>query len=398
LTNGGIHGRYVLKFRDNNEDPTFMRQDLYGDILNALGYPTIQSIKARVYVEGLPVGYYILQEEAPSNSFVRSAFHGNNNGKLLIKKIKKLGYPIEADTGADFFYTGNKMLSSYRIKDTGHGDTSKVIKLLKAFEKLNAKNDNEIKEFEQNWFDIDTFLKAIAMQYLTGSYDSYWFFTSNFALYDDPTQSKNDCYRFYFICQDWDATFGIHASKENMQYDDYYEHTYKDYVNNKKWGTDGDSPQRYAVDKLFQNANVRTRFETLLINIVKNIFNPNTISKRLDALVERHNDEIKWNYDVIKNKPLRKGKVQFDYNDFITNIEEGVVESPFGIKQFVYLRANGINKEFKLNLDLGKAYNIQSKGTGCQSKYGQCNNEKKENSKKKEKGNKFTANRKKLYK
>jgi len=66
LKNNGIQGRYILKFRDNNEDPTFMRQDLYGDILNALGYPTIQSIKARVYVNNKPVGYYILQEEAPS--------------------------------------------------------------------------------------------------------------------------------------------------------------------------------------------------------------------------------------------------------------------------------------------------------------------------------------------
>jgi len=402
LGNNGIDGRYVLKFRDNNEDPTFMRQDLYGDMLSALGYPIIQSVKARVYVEGNPVGYYIIQEEAPSTSYVRSAFHGDNNGNLLIKKTKKLGYPVDAGTGADFYYTGNKF-SSFLIKDTGHGDTSRVAKLAKAFEELNAKNNNAVKQFEQNWFDIDTFLKAIVMQYLTASYDSYWFFSSNFALYDDPTQSKNGNYKFYFICQDWDGTFGINTSKEHLRFDNYIEHSYKDYVN-VKWGNIGDSPYRYAIDKLFQNASVRTRFETILKDTVKYIFNPVAVSKRLDALVERHKDEIKWNYDVIRNTPLRKGKagVKFTYDDFLTSIDEAIEGAPFGLKQFIYLRAKAVSNEFGLKVNLGNvvyemtttgkcgkglgkcikgyccsAYGYCGKtadhcGIGCQSEFGQC--------------------------
>jgi len=66
----GVYGRYVLKFRDNNEDPTFFRQKLYSDIMDTIGAPTIQSVFARVYVNNIPVGLYVIQEEAASESFV----------------------------------------------------------------------------------------------------------------------------------------------------------------------------------------------------------------------------------------------------------------------------------------------------------------------------------------
>jgi hypothetical protein len=378
LNNNGIQGRYVLKFRDNNEDPTFMRQGLYGEILNALGYPTIQSINARVYINNKPVGYYVIQEEAASTSFVRSAFHGDNKGNLLIKKTKKLGYVLDAGTGADFYYKGNTF-GSFKVADTGNGDKSRFIKLTKAFEKLNAKNNNEVTKFEKNWFDIDTFLKAIAMQYLTSSYDSYWFFSSNFAVYDNPTESKNGNYKFYFICQDWDATFGLNTSPSYfLNHDDYVKRSYKDYVN-KKWIYSGDayeSKQRYAIDKLLSNPGVKTRFEKLLKKIVTKIFNPVVIGKHLDALVERHREEVLWNYDVIKNKPIskRKQSIYWTIEDFEDNISEGVGHgATYGIKQYVYLRAKAIKKEFGINVDLGnvKYDDINTSGE-CGPNKGKC--------------------------
>eukprot|EP00833_Pecoramyces_ruminatium_P002194 jgi/Orpsp1_1/1176226/evm.model.c7180000056867.1 len=392
LGNNGIQGRYVFKFRDNNEDPTFMRQDLYGDIMNAIGCPTIQSVKTRVYINNKPVGYYILQEEAGSTSFVRSAFHGDNNGNLLIKKTKKLGYVQDASTGADFYYTGNSFKSFKKI-DTGNGDNSRIKELAKAFEKLNINNDNEIKKFEKNWFDIDTFLKAIAMQYLTASYDSYWFFSSNFALYDNPTESKNGCYKFYFICQDWDATFGVNANPIYFQnHEDFIKRSYKDYVN-KSWNS-GDiyeSKQRYAIDKLLSNSTIKARFESILKNIVSKIFNPVVISKRLDALVERHREEVLWNYDVIKNKPIskRSQKYYWTIEDFDDNINEPVGNgSSYGIKQYIYLRAKAIKEEFGINVNLGNIEYEEPNITGecgpskgkcprgqCCSQYGYCGSE-----------------------
>jgi len=370
LNNNGIEGRYTLKFRDNNEDPTFMRQDLYGDIMNALGYPTIQSIKTRVYVNGKAVGYYILQEEAASDSFVRSAFHGSN-GKYLITDVNKLGHPLDCSTGADFYYTGNTFYS-FQSKSNRY-DNSKVKDLCKQFENLNVNNASQLKKFEQNWFDIDTFFKAIAMQFLTGHWDSYWFYTTNFALYDNPSDNN----KFYFICQDWDGTFGLNIGMPYMRYSNFVDRSYKDFVN-IKWGLDEyDSPRRYAVDKLLSNATLKARFETILKNIVVKIFNPAVINKRLDALVERHRDEIAWNYDTINNHPLRKGttNIKWTMKDFETNINtRSRYGATYGIKEWVYRRAKAMKKEFGLNINLGtETYGSDISTNGrCGKEFGKC--------------------------
>jgi len=369
LNDNGIEGRYILKFRDNNEDPTFMRQDLYGDIMNALGYPTIQSIKTRVYVNEKAVGYYILQEEAASPSFARSAFHGDNHGKYLITDTSKLGHPLDCSTGADFYYTGNKFYAFQPYSSSY--DNSRARALCKAFENLNVNSESEVEAFEKKWFDIDTFFKAIAMQYLTGHWDSYWLYSTNFALYDDPTQSTSSTYKFYFICQDWDGTFGLNLGMPYMRYDNFIERSYKDFVN-IPWGLDNyDAPKRYAIDKLLSNAKLRARFETILKNIVLNIFNPIAISKRLDALVERHREEVAWNYDTINNHPLRKAEssqLGWTMDDFETNINtRSRYGASYGIKEYVYKRAKAIKKEFNLDLDLGDGNYSTTKASSSSS-------------------------------
>ncbi|KAL6597702.1 coth protein-domain-containing protein [Neocallimastix sp. 'constans'] len=376
--NGGVEGRYVLKFRDNNEDPTFMRQDLYGDILNAIGYPTIQSVKARVYVNERAVGYYILQEEAASNSFARAAFHGDNNGNYLLDS-SELGQSFDCSTGADLDYDNNDF-SSFGPYKKDQYDNSRVKKLAKALKNLNVNNSSEVKKFEQNWFDIDTFFKSIAMEYLTAHWDSYWFYSTNYALYNDPTESTSSTFKFYFICQDWDGTFGLNADKTYLRYEDYINHSYKDYVNIKWSVEENDAPHRYPIDKFLSNSTLRARFEKILKTIVTEIFNPIVIGKRLDALVERHREEVKWNYDVCRNHPLRLGtnsskRIYWTIEDFDKNINERVGHgASYGIKQFVYLRAKAIKKEFGLSIDLGDddKSNNTSPSTSPTSDDGRC--------------------------
>lgn len=251
----GVYGRYVLKFRDNNEDPTFFRQKLYSDILDTIGAPTIQSIFARVYVNNVPVGSYVLQEEAASESFARACFHGNNNGQFKITNIDDLGHPLDCSTGADIDYGDNVNYYAFQAYNSSRYDNSRIKKLAKALHDLNIDSDSAVETFNKEWFDIDTFFKAVAMQYLTGHWDSYLFYSTNFAMYDDPTQSSGDKYKFYFICQDWDNTFGINLDKTYTRYDEEFTTiSYKKYVN-IPWGIDEyDAPRRYAFDKLLSNS------------------------------------------------------------------------------------------------------------------------------------------------
>jgi len=379
----GVYGRYVLKFRDNNEDPTFFRQKLYSDIMNTIGVPTIQTIFARVYVNNIPVGSYVIQEEAASESFVKSAFHGDNNGNFLVNNIEELGHPLDCATGSDFELIKNSSYSTFKPTNATRYNNSRIVNLIKAFNELDVNNDDAVEIFNKEWFDIDSFFKAIAMQYLTGHWDSYWFYSTNFAMYDNPTESTETTNKFYFICQDWDGTFGLNINPIYTRYNEEFTTiSYKRYVN-IKWGVDSvDAPHRYAIDKLLSNPRLQARFEKILTDIVKYIMNPKQFSPRLDAFVDRFRDEVEFTFNVT---PWRKGteKIKWTIDDFDRNINyRGRYGANYGLKEFIYKRASFINKEFKLGLELGKNIyeNIKDCGPGfgkcsggkCCSKYGYC--------------------------
>ena len=398
----GVYNRYVLKFRDNNEDPTFFRQKLYSDIMDTIGVPTIQSIFARVYVNNRAVGSYVLQEEAGSESFVRSCFHGDNKGNLKITDIDKLGHPLDCSTGADIAYGANVSYSAFQPYNETRYDNHRVKSLAKALYNLNINDDTAVETFNKQWFDIDSFFKAVAMQYLTGHWDSYLFYSTNFAMYDDPTQSDSSHFKFYFICQDWDNTFGINLSKTYTRYDqEFLTISYKKYVN-ITWGIDSyDAPRRFAFDKLLTNKTLKKRFEKILTDIVKYIMNPKSFEPRLSAFVDRFKDEVEFSYTTT---PWRTGteKIKWDMGDFERNLNyPGRYGVKYGIREWVCKRAKGINSEFSLGLSIdcsaydnykecgpGYGYCHDNKccsqygycgtsashcGTGCQLNYGICN-------------------------
>ncbi|ORX59958.1 hypothetical protein BCR36DRAFT_408328 [Piromyces finnis] len=402
----GVYNRYVLKFRDNNEDPTFFRQKLYSDIMDTIGVPTIQTIFARVYVNNKPVGLYVLQEEAASESFARACFHGDNNGKLKITNINKLGHPLDCSTGADIAYGDGVSYSAFQPYNKTRYDNSRIKLLAKALYDLDINNETAVSNFDKQWFDINSFLKAVAMEYLTGHWDSYLFYSTNYAMYDNPDESdeSNKRYKFYFICQDWDNTFGINLDDSYIHcaVDEFLNYSYKNYVN-AKWGVDSyDAPRRYVFDKLLSNKNIKKKFENILTDIVKYIMNPTSFEPRLSAFVERFKDEVKFSYTTT---PWRTGteKIKWDMGDFERNLNyKGRHGVEFGLREFVCKRAKGINSEFSLGLKIdcsayespkecgpGYGYCHDNKccspygwcgtttahcGTGCQSGYGLCTN------------------------
>jgi len=371
----GVYNRYVLKFRDNNEDPTFFRQKLYSDIMDTIGAPTIQTIFARVYVNNVPVGLYVLQEEAGSESFARACFHGDNNGNLKIKRIEDLGHPLDCSTGADIAYGDGVSYSAFQPYNSTRYNNSRVKDLAKALYNLNINDDNAVAKFDKEWFDINSFFKAVAMQYLTGHWDSYLFYSTNFAMYDDPTQSSGGKYKFYFICQDWDNTFGINLSQTYTRYSgEFLDISYKKYVN-ITWGIDDyDAPRRYAFDKLLSNKNNKKKFENILTGIVKNIMNPSSFEPRLSAFVDRFYDEVKFTYTTPQ---WRSGteKIKWDMGDFERNLNyPGRYGVKYGLREYICKRAKGINKEFSLGLsiDCSKYTSYKECGPG----YGYCHDNK----------------------
>eukprot|EP01114_Cavostelium_apophysatum_P009452 TRINITY_DN225_c0_g1_i1.p1 TRINITY_DN225_c0_g1~~TRINITY_DN225_c0_g1_i1.p1 ORF type:complete len:623 (-),score=171.61 TRINITY_DN225_c0_g1_i1:42-1841(-) len=328
--------RSNFKLRPSNFDPAFIREKIYNDVLEALGCPHSMSVFTRVYVNGSPLGLYNLQEETSSRDFIKATFYGT------VERPDPIGTPLECATGADFSI--NSTLSAFQAPDDL--DNSKIVQLLQATNDLDITSDAAIAAFDQNWFDIEYFFRAIAMEYLSGHYDSYWMATTNYVLYDDPTQGPH---RWTFIDQDFDQTHGVNLAYPYNEYGrNYTQIPYTAYVN-KTWNLiPYDAPHRTMIDKLLSNPTYRARFETVLKTIVQQVWNPIALYRRIDSVAARIRPEVAWDRSLgdTRIRNTSSDVQHWTLADFDNNLDSTFVFGNWGLKQYISERANFIASQF----------------------------------------------------
>ena len=354
-----LFGRTLLKLRNGGEDPLNMRQFIYGNIIQALGIPAIKSVMVRLYYNKKPAGFYTLQEEAFSDSFVKAEFHGNPNTQTI--KNEKMGTPLNGDSGAEYGYSEDINYYSQFKSNYKNPNKKKLQAFTKALNKLNTKKTKDLKKFEKQWFDIDTFHKAMAMEYLTADWDGYWYSLANFASYDVPAESTKTTFKHYYISQDHDETFGVGLTEYHNKHG--YNHpklSYKTALLDK---------DRVLVNKFIKSTPaLQKRFEKTLISIVENIFNPVAFKEVVDTYYNRFQPEMKWDFSFEREyKPSKKASQYmpvYYYEDFEKNLYQGVGGLKWGLYEWVELRAEALKKEFCLTWKGDKKPN-----TKCVKKY-----------------------------
>ncbi|ORX81842.1 hypothetical protein BCR32DRAFT_293063 [Anaeromyces robustus] len=359
LPDGGIYHRDVLKFRPSAYDPVFFRQILYGDIAHAIGNPTHESIAIRVYLnDGTGIGLWVLQEDCTSESFIRTTFFGNpKTGDILNYTPNNI---YDCATGADFTASDGKSLGSF-ISNNEKDQKIELLAMTKKLEKLDVSNLNAVKDFDGNDFDLDTLFKALALEYLAGHWDSYWFLSTNFVTYHPIDKISASNYRFYFIDQDFDQTWGIGMS-ENYDPEHFPLKPYTEYlkVNWRKFtGESYDTETRIIVDKLIgcdglPTCPTKKLFEDHLKSIVQHIFNPVAMKRKVEGYKERLMEEMTWEFSLPHLHQGSTQKYQFTMNDFINNIEganyEGCVFY-WGIMDWTTAICDTVCKQFNIKYD-----------------------------------------------
>ncbi|ORY55199.1 hypothetical protein LY90DRAFT_669722 [Neocallimastix californiae] len=368
----GIYHRNVLKFRSSAYDPAFIRQILYGDIAHAIGIPAHESVAVRVYhSDGTPIGLYVLQEDVTSESFIRTAFYGNPDG--TIKKYKKT--PIyDGATGGDFNVYDRNQLSAF-ISDVENDMKIDLLEMTRQVYYTNPNDPKSVKNLDENWLDLDTFYRALALEYLAGHWDSFWFLTSNFVVYHpdeetEGTQYNYKKFKYYFIDQDFDQTFsiGMKESLSGMEKKPYTEFVNKDinYWQNtinsdeisSRTGINLDPGTRIIINKFlgcdgFPTCQSKTTFEEHLKSIVKHLFNPVAMKRKVNGYKKRLDEEIKWDTSLTRLYKAKDAhnRIYYDsYDMFIRALNEGV-SSSHGILNWVEDMANNVCKQFGIKYD-----------------------------------------------
>ena len=187
-----------MNLNGEHNDPSIIRAKLCWDLFNQIGVPASRANHARVYINDQYYGLYINVEHI-DDEFVQKRF-GNQDGNLY-----KCLYPADlVYHGPEQYhyktYYGNRR--AYDLKtNKEEDDYSDLVHF------IDVLNNTPVSRFQteiEKIFNVDNFLKCLAMDILTGSWDDYWYLKNNYYLYHDPAMN-----RFEFIPYDYDNTYGI---------------------------------------------------------------------------------------------------------------------------------------------------------------------------------------------
>ena len=158
-----FHGFKKMHLNNSREDPSFLRQQLCGEMVRAAGVPAIRCTHALVSLNGRDLGLYVFTEGYTAD--------------LLA--------PFFADPTGDLFEGGFcKDIDQDLTKD--HGDK----KDFRAIEQLLAACRED--DAAQRWtklraiLDTERFATFLSLETLLGIGDGYDFFRNNYRLYQDP--------------------------------------------------------------------------------------------------------------------------------------------------------------------------------------------------------------------
>lgn len=176
-------------------------------------------------------------------------------------------------------------------------------------------------------------LRHLAINFLIGSWDGFWYQASNYYLNQDMNSKK-----WTLITYDFDETYGNGIENEKLNTIAYQ--------NYSRAGS-----QRPLVEVFLNNTYYAGVFEDTLKTIVKRFFKPSIVDARLQAWYEMLKEDIVWTRSIAGRSSGEK--TSFTLQDFQSGLL-GNSSSTISISQWVTKRSAALTQQlnFQDNDDL----------------------------------------------
>ncbi len=251
-----------LDINGQHNDPSVIRSKLAWDIFRGMEIPAPRSNHVEMYINDEYYGIYI-NEENIDEKFTMKRF-GNNHGNLY-----KCTYP------ADLVYLGDnpdlyKMEDNsgeriYELKNNHYADDySDLAEFIKV---LNQTPISNLACALDSVFNVQQYLKIMAVDIYTANWDGYIFNKNNFYLYHNQ---KTD--RFEYIPYDVDNTFGITWSDIEWRDRNIYD-----------WSSGEDRP---LYERLLQVDKYRDQFSYYFEKLVTDVAPPDSLDAKMEIIKE----------------------------------------------------------------------------------------------------------------
>ncbi|KAF9103713.1 hypothetical protein BGX27_010406, partial [Mortierella sp. AM989] len=353
MKNQAFFERPSIKLCAEGYDPTMIREKLYIDILNSIGVRTQQSAWTRLYVNNKPYGFYLMVDEIDV-SFLRETMHHGDSQPSTLGSFYQMASP-KIDIQADLQYIGSspadypeEVYTNINLgSNPPDAPMTQLLRFMKDLEDYDSREPNGT-VYWKNRLDLEGFLRNMALEFLGGSWDGYWWVGSNYFLYFNPTLADStsvDEGKWQWIPTDFDSTFG-NGRPTDVQT------TYQEYAPRL---VKHDHP---LVTKLIlENNDINTRFEQMLLEIVRGVFNPAAIFPRIDMYEKMIAMDVEWDRSIDRSQVEGKD-LQYTIKDFHDSIVTEVTGVNIGIKPWIEQRAKNIPNQVLTPLQDGSARNI----------------------------------------
>lgn len=325
FNNQEFQGLKTFNLNGNHNDPSVCREFLSTYVLGVNNVVAQRSNWVQLFINGNYHGLYNNAEQI-NKTFLESRF-GNKNGNLY-----KCSWP------ADLIWINNDQNTykniinpsplnerAYELKtNESQDDYSDLVHLIDV---INNTSSSNFKTEIEAIFDVQAYLKTLAVEVLIGHWDNYFYNKNNYYLYFNTATSK-----FVYIPYDMDNTFGVQWGVSD--------------INNRnihQWGNSNNTTAPLT-NKILAVTEFRKDYEQYIFDIISANFNENFLFPKLDEF----KSEVS---QAAMNDPYFNGIWNSDYGFTTSDWSDSYSLAfgshvSFGIKPFISDRINSALQQF----------------------------------------------------
>lgn len=255
---GTFYGLEELNINGEHNDPSVIRSKLCWDLMRLAGVEAPRSNHVALYVNGQYMGLYMNVESID---------------KIYLKSRQKnpAGQLFKCNYGIDLVYRGNHAAQYppeiYEpANNKSDPDYTSLIHFIQA---LNDTNNPDYRCNLEEVFDVDDYLKRLAIEILTGHWDNPVYNKNNAYLYFNPASGK-----YQLLSYDMDNTFGIDWFNINWAERNIF-----------KWSKSGE--QRPVYEMIKNVPEYKERLAFYIRRFSSAFFNPAFIQQHVNPLRNR---------------------------------------------------------------------------------------------------------------
>ena len=315
------YGLQKLNLNGEHNDPSIIRSKFCWDLYAKMSVPSSRANHVRLYINNEYRGLYINVEHVDEKFLeMRMSDPTGNLWKCLWPAdLHYLGADPDIYANAEF---GGRKIYALKTNKT-ENDFSKLSQFIHI---LNNLDGTEFECAIQKAFDVESYLKIIALDILVGNWDGPIINKNNFYLYHDPTTD-----RISYLPYDLDNTMGIDWFGVAWENTPIY-----------SW-SDLSGQYRPLYEEIMAVPAFRDRFSFYMDSLLNHYFTPPISYSYLD----NKRDQIQEFREDDDYAALDYG---YSFEDFLSSYEIGLWgHAKIGLKDYIYKRHLTANNQLQLN-------------------------------------------------